>query len=310
MLRAALLWLSERPAVFNFIKHNGLARRMARRFVAGEGLEHAEEATRELNARDVTVTLDHLGESVASAGEAAHARDSAIAILDRIHNAGLAANISVKLTQMGLDLDPELAGDNMSKILDRARRYDTFVRIDMEASNYVQPTLDVFTQRLLPEYGSLVGVVIQSMLRRSAEDIECLIELRARVRLVKGAYMEPEDVAFPDKRDVDENFARLTERLLADGNYPAIATHDERLVEHTRTYAAAHDVEHARFEFQMLYGVRRDLMAKLRAVGHNVRIYVPFGTDWYPYLMRRLAERPANLAFIAGNIVRETFSRP
>ncbi len=309
MLRAALLWLSERPAVFDFIKRNGMARRMARRFVAGEGLEHAEEATRELNGRDVTVTLDPLGESVRSADEAASARDTAITILDRIHETGLAANISLKLTQMGLDLDPELAADNMCTILERARSYETFVRIDMEASDYVQPTLDLFAERLHPEYGATVGVVIQSMLRRSAEDVERLIELHARVRLVKGAYMEPGEVAFPDKRDVDDSFAQLAERLLASGNYPAVATHDERLIEHARAYAAAHEIKNGAYEFQMLYGVRRDLMARLRAAGHNMRIYVPFGTDWYPYLMRRLAERPANLAFIAANIVRETFAR-
>lgn len=309
MLRSTFLWLSDQQRIFNFVKRNGLARKFARRFVAGEQLDEALEATRELNAKDITATLDLLGESVSKPEDAASARDAALAILDRIHETGMRGNISVKLTQMGLDVDPELAADNMRAILERARSYETFARIDMEAAAYVDRTLDLFRDKLHPEFGDLVGVVIQSMLRRSSQDIDDLIDMHARVRLVKGAYAEPEDIAFPDKRDVDNSFATSTERLLERGNYPAIATHDEDLIEHTKTFAREHDIAPERFEFQLLYGVRRDLQEQLRRDGYNVRVYVPFGTEWYPYLMRRLAERPANVAFIVGNVVKETFSR-
>lgn len=309
MLRSTFLWLSERRGVFGFVRRNGLARRFASRFVAGETLDSAIDATRDLNAQDLAVSLDHLGESVARAAEATRARDEALAILDRIASTGLDANISVKLTQMGLDVDAALAVENMRRILERAKTYGTFVRVDMEAAAYVQRTLDLFHDTLHPEFGDLVGVVIQSMLRRAADDVERLIGARARVRLVKGAYAESDAVAFPDKRDVDETFARLTERLLESGNYPAIATHDEHLIEHATSYARAHDIPATRFEFQMLYGVRRDLQQRLRRDGHTVRVYVPFGTEWYPYLLRRLAERPANVAFIVANVLRETFSR-
>ena len=307
MLRSALLWLSERESIFNFVKRNGLARQFAHRFVAGESLDTAIEATREINGRDITVTLDLLGESVSDEDEARSARDQAQEILDRIHAGGHRANISVKLTQLGIDVDPELATENIRAVVSRARRYDNFVRIDMEASEYVERTLNLFRTHLHPDFGNRVGVVIQSMLRRSDADVEQLVQLGARVRLVKGAYKEPEDVAYPDKADVDACFARLTERLLADGTYPAIATHDETLIEHTKAYARAHGIGPGRFEFQLLYGVRRDLQEALRKEGWNVRVYVPFGTQWYPYLMRRLAERPANIAFIVGNVLRETF---
>lgn len=304
MLRSALLWLSERQGVFNFIRRNGLARKFALRFVAGETLDNAVDAVRDLNARDITATLDLLGESVSRRGEAEAARDDQIGILDRIRDAGLRSNISVKLTQLGLDIDPALAAENIRAVAERARRHGNFVRIDMEASDYVERTLDVF-QTLHPDFGDHVGVVIQSMLRRAADDIEMLIDRRARVRLVKGAYKEPERVAFPDKKDVDASFARLTERLLTDGTYPAIATHDEALIAHARAFAAASGIAPERFEFQLLYGVRRDLQEQLRKDGYHVRVYVPFGTQWYPYLMRRLAERPANIAFIVGSVVKE-----
>lgn len=308
MLRNALLWLSERQTVFNFIRRNGLARKFANRFVAGETLDGAAEATRELNARDITVSLDLLGESVARPDEARAARDEAIAILDRIEKDGMRANISVKLTQLGLDIDPDLASENLRAVVRRASEHDSFVRVDMEASEYVERTLELFRTRLHPEFGDRVGVVIQTMLRRSADDVEMLIRLGARVRLVKGAYKEPESVAFPDKKDVDASFARLSERLLAEGRYPAIATHDERLIGHARAFAGREGIGPERFEFQMLYGVRRDLQDGLRREGFNMRVYVPFGTQWYPYLMRRLAERPANIAFIVGSVVREAFA--
>lgn len=309
MLRSTFLWLSEQRSVFEFIKRNGLARRFASRFVAGETLDQAMAVTRELNAKDITVSLDLLGESVTTPGEATSARDAAVAILDRIAATGVRANLSIKLTQMGLDLDPAIAAANVTAILERARTHGIFVRIDMEASEYVQRTLDLFHGGLHTTYGDLVGVVIQTMLRRAEADVEALLEGGARVRLVKGAYQEPPAVAFPDKRDVDATFARLSERMLERGNYPAFATHDERLITHVTAYARAHGIPADRFEFQLLYGVRRDLQEQLLRDGYHVRVYVPYGTEWYPYLMRRLAERPANVAFMVGSLARETFGR-
>jgi proline dehydrogenase len=308
MLRSTFLWLSHRRALFDFIKRNGMARQFASRFVAGETLDRALDATRELNAKDVTVTLDLLGESVTTAEESARARDAAIEILNRIHAGGARANLSIKLTQMGLDIDPGLAVANARGILDRARALNTFVRVDMEASPYVQRTLDLFYDELQPAYGDLVGVVIQSMLRRSDADIERLVERKARVRLVKGAYREAATVAYPGKADVDAAYRRQSERLLDGGSYPAFGTHDEPLISHIRRYARERAISPERFEVQLLYGVRRDLQDGLRRDGYNVRVYVPFGTEWYPYLMRRLAERPANLWFIIGNVARELVS--
>lgn len=309
MLRSAFLWLSERRGVFNFVKRNGLARQFARRFVAGESVEDAITSAHALNAKGIAVSLDLLGESVKNREEAIAARDAALALFDHIHEHGIHGNVSIKLTQMGLDLDPALAVENATRIAERAKAHGTFVRIDMEASSYVTPTLELFGEHLHPRFGDAIGVVIQSMLRRSAGDIEDLIRRRARVRLVKGAYAESPAVAFPDKRDVDENFKRLTERLLCEGQFPAIATHDERLIAHARTVATRERLDPARFEFQLLYGVRRDLQDRLRHDGYTVRVYVPFGTEWYPYLMRRLAERPANVAFIVGSVVKERFAR-
>jgi proline dehydrogenase len=305
MLRGTFLWLSERRGLFEFVKRNGLARQFSARFVAGETLDEAIAATRDLNARDITVSLDLLGESVTGPEAAAGARDAAIEILDRIHATGVRANLSIKLTQMGLDLDRQGAVANVRQILDRAKRHGVFVRVDMEASGYVQRTLDLYHGTLRAAYGDLVGVVIQTMLRRTEDDLEALLTAGARVRLVKGAYKEPESLAFPDKRDVDLVFARCSERLLERGNYPAFATHDEALIAHVKEHARAWSVGPERFEFQMLYGVRRDLQDRLRREGYNVRVYVPFGTEWYPYLMRRMAERPANVWFIVGNVLRE-----
>jgi proline dehydrogenase len=219
--------------------------------------------------------------------------------------AGEEVNVSVKLTQMGLDIDEDLCYVNMARILDKAKELRGFVRIDMESSEYTQRTLDFFSQRL-DAYRGYCGVVIQSALRRSESDIENLIAIKARVRLCKGAYLEPPTVAFPDKSDVDKNYVRLMERLLLRGNYPGIATHDETIINHARQFARSQGVGPDRFEFQMLYGVRRDLQGRLREAGYHMRVYIPFGTQWYPYLMRRLAERPANIAFILGNLVRES----
>jgi proline dehydrogenase len=292
--------------VFDFVRRNRLARKFAGRFVAGEAIEQAVGAAGELAQRGITASLDLLGESVTVAAEAMAARDQYLQMLDLLHRAGREVNVSVKLTQMGLDISEDLCRDNMSKILEKAKALGGFVRLDMESSDYTQKTLDFFTRRLFDDYGQHCGVVIQSALRRSERDIEDLIALKARVRLCKGAYLEPPAVAFPDKKDVDRSYIRLMERLLQQGNYPGIATHDERILEHARQFAGRERVGPERFEFQMLYGVRRDLQARLRQAGYNMRVYIPFGTQWYPYLMRRLAERPANIAFILGNLVRES----
>jgi proline dehydrogenase len=306
MMRKGLLWLSEQQKVFSFVRGNGLARRFASRFVAGESVDSAIEAVRAVNTRGITASLDLLGESVTRPGDATAARDEYLRMLDRIAETKVQANASVKLTQMGLDISEDLCLTNMGLILEKAKQLGTFVRIDMEGSAYTQRTLDFFGQRLVRKFGGVTGVVIQSCLRRSEEDIERLIALQARVRLCKGAYLEPASVAFADKADVDRNFAILMERLLERGNYPALATHDERLITRARDFVREHGIAADRFEFQMLYGVRRDLQDQLRRQGYRVRVYIPFGTQWYPYLMRRLAERPANIAFMLGNILRES----
>jgi proline dehydrogenase len=305
MMRTGLLWLSEQPRVFSFVRRNGLARRFAARFVAGETVDSAVDAVRELNRRKITATLDLLGESISQESDAVQARDVYLLMLDRIAQTGVASNVSLKLTQMGFDISEDLCFANMSEILEKAKTLGSFVRIDMESSAYTQRTLDFFSRRLFNRFGAHTGVVIQSCLRRSDRDVDQLIELRARVRLCKGAYLEPADVAYPDKADVDKAYLRLMERLMERGNYPALATHDQRILVQARRFAREKAIDPSRYEFQMLYGVRRDLQDQLRAAGHNVRVYVPFGTQWYPYLMRRLAERPANIAFILGNVVRE-----
>jgi proline dehydrogenase len=305
-MRQSLLWLSEQRRVFNFVRKNRVARKFASRFVAGETIEEAVKAAQELAGRGITASLDFLGESVTMKSEAVAARDQYLEMLDRLAAAGQQVNVSVKLTQMGLDISEDLCYANMERILDKAAALSGFVRLDMESSEYTQKTLDFFTQRLYQKYREHCGVVIQSALRRSERDIEDLIALRARVRLCKGAYLEPPDVAFPEKKDVDKNYLLLLERLLLKGNYPGIATHDEAIIRHARKFAETQGIEPARYEFQMLYGIRRDFQVRLRQTGYNMRVYIPFGTQWYPYLMRRLAERPANIAFILGNLVRES----
>ncbi|HVH67482.1 MAG TPA: proline dehydrogenase family protein [Gemmatimonadales bacterium] len=309
MLRTGLLWLSEQPRIFRFIRRNGLARRFAARFVAGETVESGVAALRDLNAAGLKGSLDLLGESVRTPSEAHAARDAYLQTLDRIAPFGADANVSVKLTQLGLDIEEGLCLDNIRAIVARAKAHGSFVRIDMEQSDYTDRTLQLFKRRLHSEFGNSVGVVLQSYLRRTEQDVDQMIALGARVRLCKGAYQEPATIAFPDKPDVDLTYVRCMERLLLKGNYPAIATHDARIIDHAKTFARDKGIQPARFEFQMLYGVRRDLQVGLRRNGYNVRVYVPFGTQWYPYLMRRLAERPANVAFLLGNVLRESLRR-
>jgi proline dehydrogenase len=308
MLRSTLLWLSRRQGLFDLIKHYRLPRALARRFVAGETMDDALQAVRDVNGRGMSVALDLLGESVSSAAEAAGARDQVLALIDRIAAEGVNANVSIKLTQLGLDTGDGVCRQNVLGLLERAQRHGMFVRVDMEGSVYTERTLRLFHDDLHPRFGDLVGVVIQSMLRRSDGDVEELVRTGARVRLVKGAYVEPAEIAYPAKRDVDDAFLRLGFRLLDADTYPAFATHDDRLIAALRQRAKETKRGPDRFEFQMLYGVRRDLQERLRAEGYRVRIYVPFGTHWYPYLMRRLAERPANIAFMTGSILKEAWS--
>jgi proline dehydrogenase len=309
MIRTGLLWLSEQPRIFRFVRSNGLARRFASRFVAGETVEDAVGASRRLNAAGVSASLDLLGEAVRSRAEARAARDTYLETLERIPAVGADANVSLKLTQMGLDIDEALCLANVRAIIAKAKSLDSFVRIDMEQSTYVDRTLRLFRQALHPEFGDAVGVVLQSYLRRTARDVEDMIALGARVRLCKGAYKEPGDVAFPAKRDVDRNYVRCMDRLLDGGNYPGIATHDVKIIAHAREFTRQKGIPPGRFEFQLLYGVRRDLQHRLRREGYNVRVYVPFGDHWYPYLLRRLAERPANIAFLLGSMVKESVRR-
>ncbi len=305
-MRQGLLWLSERQGVFNFVRRNGIARRFASRFVAGESIDQGVEAARELSLRGITASLDLLGESVTAEADAVAARDQYLRMLDRMAASGAEVNVSVKLTQMGLDISEALCVANMTAILERAAALGGFVRLDMESSAYTQRTLDFFRLRLFDRFGAHGGVVIQSMLRRSEQDVEDLIAMKARVRLCKGAYLEPPAVSFAEKADVDKSYVRLMERLLLAGNYPGIATHDEAIITHARDFVRRQGIGTDRFEFQMLYGVRRDLQERLRKAGYRLRVYIPFGTQWYPYLMRRLAERPANIAFFLGNIMRES----
>ncbi|MFL5468868.1 MAG: proline dehydrogenase family protein [Gemmatimonadaceae bacterium] len=305
MLRSALLYLSGQPRIFKFVRNNRLAKSFAHRFVAGETLDTALAAVARLNARGITASLDLLGESVHNEAEARAAGQAYVTMLDRIHERRVNANVSVKLTAMGLDISEELCVATMHKILQRARDYGSFVRIDMESSEYTQRTLDLFEQRLYPGYREHVGIVLQSYLYRTFADVQHANLTKARVRICKGAYKEPETVAYPDKKDVDSNYVRCMQELMLKGNYPGIATHDEAIIREAKRFAKANDIAPNRYEFQMLYGVRRDLQDKLVREGYRMRVYVPFGTQWYPYLMRRLAERPANVAFLTGNVFKE-----
>jgi proline dehydrogenase len=309
MLRSTLLYLSNQPRIFRFVRNNVLAKKFASRFVAGERLDDALAAVKSLNAKGITASLDLLGESVNNEREARAAANEYLTILDRIHHQQLDANVSLKLTAMGMDISEELCVSIMHDILSRAQAYDTFVRLDMESSAYTERTLRLFYDRLYPAYKNNVGIVLQSYLYRTWSDVEQAIHGRARVRICKGAYKEPAAVAFPEKKEVDANYVKCMQALMERGHYPGIATHDPAIIAEAKRFAKEKGIDSGRFEFQMLYGVRRDLQEQLVKEGYRMRVYVPFGTQWYPYLMRRLAERPANVAFITGNVVREMFGR-
>lgn len=302
MLRDTLLYLAQNNNLREFVVSNRATRGVSRRFVAGEALEEAIQVTRVLNQTGMHVSLDHLGENVSDAQEAKATARGYRDILDSIKQTGIDANISVKLTALGLDISPELCEQNVSDILEHAQKYQIFVRIDMEGSAYTESTVDI-TLRMHQQFEH-VGTVIQSCLYRSKKDVEQLIAQGVRVRLVKGAYKEPKTIAFQNKSDVDHNYIQLMMMLLSRGNYPALATHDEAIINAACKYARDHGINKDTFEFQMLYGIRRDLQEKLVHQGYNMRIYVPYGSQWYPYLMRRMAERPANLVFVMSNALR------
>jgi proline dehydrogenase len=307
VLRNTLLYLSNQPQIFNFVRNNSFAKGMAKRFVAGETLSEALDAARKLNKKGISVSLDLLGESVTNEREARAAAREYITMLDKINEQKLNANVSLKPTAMGMDISQDLCIAIMNEVLETARSYNNFVRLDMESSEYTQRTLDLFEHRLYPQFKENVGVVLQSYLYRTMKDVEHANQMRSRVRLCKGAYKEPATVAYPDKKDVDANYVSCMQVLMEKGNYPGLATHDEKIIEEAKRFARERNIAPDRFEFQMLYGIRRDLQESLVREGYRMRVYIPFGTQWYPYLMRRLAERPANFAFITGNIVKETF---
>jgi proline dehydrogenase len=303
MVRALLLFLSRQKQLRRWMETSPTARRLATRFVAGETLDQALDLSRSLNAEGISVTLDHLGESVTCLNEAAEARDIYLRTLEAIHSSGINGNVSLKLTQFGLDLSEADCAANVERLVERSAALDNFVRVDMESTAYTDRTIGMVTA-LHARHGA-VGTVIQAYLYRSKADVESLSGQGIRVRLCKGAYLEPATAAFPKKEDVDRNYVELMKLLLDRGVYPAIATHDEKMIEATKAYAAARKIGRDTFEFQMLYGIRRDLQRKLIAEGYRLRLYVPFGDAWYPYYMRRMAERPANVLFILRNLFRQ-----
>jgi proline dehydrogenase len=306
VLRSAFIALSRNPALRGFSESSNLGRRMSSRFVAGMEVNDVLHAAETLNAAGISATLDSLGENVANADEAHRSADVYHQLLDDIQQRGLNANVSVKLTQMGLELDPELAYEIAASLVAHAVETDNFVRIDMEGSALTETTLDI-VKRLHGESSpggpnrGHVGVVIQAYLYRSEQDIADLLADGIRIRLCKGAYQEPPQVAFPAKADVDSNFVRLMRILVRSGVYHGIATHDDAMIEATKQFVQERQIDPAEFEFQMLYGVRRDLQRSLVEAGYGMRVYIPFGREWYPYFMRRLAERPANVLFLAKN---------
>ena len=302
MLRSTLLKLSENKGFANWVTSNGTTRRMARRFVAGETLDEAIATARECNNAGMFASLDYLGENVATITDAQHSRDAYLEIFERIAQEGLHANVSGKLTQLGLDINIEFCEGLVRSIVERAASFDNFLRIDMEGSAYTQRTVELVKR--VRNRNPAIGTVIQSYLYRSETDVADLLACGCRIRLCKGAYKEPEDVAYPRKVDVDANYVRLMQHLLDSGFYHGIATHDPRMIAGTIRHAASRQISKDDFEFQMLYGVRTDLQRRLVKDGYRVRVYIPYGKDWFPYFMRRLAERPANLGFLVRNFFR------
>ncbi len=318
MLKILLIYLSQANWARKIVQNWGFAKRTAARFVAGETLDDAIAVVKSLQSSGIHTTLDHLGEHVHSQGEAASAADEVMEIMERLKKEGVRSGISIKLTQIGLSLDPEICFQNLLRILKKAASEKVFVRIDMEESALTQVTLDLFKRACAEGYRDLIGIVIQSCLYRSQDDIRALMSRSCKVRVCKGAYKEPRQVAFPRKESVDENFDRIAEMLLdrsletgamvsQDGAFPpiaAIATHDQKRIQHALNYADQIGIPQKGLEFQMLHGIRADLQEDLNRQGYPVRVYVPYGSEWYPYFVRRLAERPANLWFFLSNLFR------
>jgi proline dehydrogenase len=302
--RSALIYLSRQEGLKDFATRFRPFKKLTTRFVAGETIDETIHFIRELNAEGCSASFDHLNESVTNAAEASEEVAEYLSILAQIDETGIRSNVSIKLSQFGLTLDPELAYKNARRVVEEAHRRANFVRVDMEDSKVTQVTIDLF-KRLREEFGlDEVGIVLQSYLRRTYEDAQQLVKLPARIRICKGAYNEPPEVAFPDKKDVDKNYIRVMQLLLSSGIYHGIATHDPKMIEATINFADREGIGKEAFEFQMLFGVRRDLQRQLAHDGYNMRVYVPYGKHWYPYFMRRLAERPANIWFVMKNLVK------
>jgi proline dehydrogenase len=302
MLRTTLLKLSDSKAFANWVTSNAKTRAMARRFVAGETLDEAIAAARACNDAGMHASLDFLGENVSTTADAQHSRDAYLEVFERVATERLHANVSCKLTQLGLDLSIEFCEGLVYSIVERAAAFDSFLRIDMEGSIYTQRTVELVKR--VRARNPAVGTVIQSYLYRSEADVADLLGYGCRIRLCKGAYKESPDVAYPSKRDVDANYVKIMQQLLSSGFYHGIATHDPQMIAATIRFAAAQQISKDDFEFQMLYGVRTDLQRRLVKDGYRVRIYIPYGRDWFPYFMRRLAERPANVGFFVRNFFR------
>src|SRR6476660_3743222 len=302
--RSALIWLSRQEGLKEFATRFGFFRKLTTRFVAGETIDDAISYIRQLNAENCTASFDHLNESVGSDAEAEKEVTEYLNILSRITETKIRSNVSIKLTQFGLGLNPELAYRNARRVVEEAHRRGNFVRVDMEDSNVTEVTIDIF-KRLRAEFDlNTVGIVLQSYLYRTYQDAQELVKLPARIRICKGAYNEPPEVAFPDKKDTDENYVKVMQLLLSSGVYHGIATHDPHMIDATIAFAQQQGIGKEAFEFQMLYGIRRDLQRQLAKDGYNMRVYVPYGKHWYPYFMRRLAERPANIWFVLKNMLK------
>jgi proline dehydrogenase len=303
VLRALFIALSENKSLRQFAEQSSLGQRMSRRFVAGTSVEDCLSATNEVNKLGMSVSVDNLGENVTNAEEAKHSSALYQQMLDEVNKRKLNANVSLKLTHMGLDVDQQLAFDITAGLVQRAAKINNFVRVDMEGSPYTQKTLDLVEQLHKQDGNSgHVGAVIQAYLRRSESDVRKLASQGIRIRLCKGAYKEPAEIAFQDKAEVDANYVSLMKILLKSGVYHGIATHDEKMIEATKEFARQENIPPSAYEFQMLYGIRRDLQQQLVKEGYGMRVYIPFGTEWYPYFMRRLAERPANAMFVLKNL--------
>jgi len=302
LTRSALIYLSRQEGLKDFAARFSLFKKLTTRFIAGESIDEAVAAIREVNAHGCSASFDHLNESVSSTAETEAEVREYLDVLRRIDETGINSNVSIKLTQFGLEIDPELAYRNARRVVEDAARRGNFVRIDMEGSNVTQATIEVF-KRLRAEFGlNDVGTVLQSYLYRTMDDARDLLKIPARIRLCKGAYNEPPEVAYPNKKDVDDNYIRVMQLLLSSGIYHGIATHDPRMIDATLEFAKREGVSKDAFEFQMLYGIRRDLQERLARDGYGMRVYVPYGKHWYPYFMRRLAERPANIWFVLKNL--------